>query len=124
VGDLRQLELADLARAAEVCRRPLGYAAVLAQEARADELTVRLEARDPNGQRQPQADLELEIYRSGQELNVMLSQVDNDLAPLLWQGHHAVWLNSADGQRCAPPADGASLEGLARRIRALITPGF
>ena len=120
--DLRTLELTQLARAAEVCCKPLRFAAVTVQEPRAEELSLRLEARSSQGERQPEADLELEVYHSGQEINVMLSQAHNELAPLLWQGQHAVWLEATGGQRCPPPEGAASLEGLARRIRALICP--
>lgn len=120
--DLRELDPSLLARAAELCCKPLRFAVVTLREAEADELTLRLEARDGEGERHPQADLELEIYRSGQELNVMLAHARNEEAPLLWQGRHAVWLDGSGGQRCQPPEDAASLEGLARRVRALITP--
>ena len=123
MGDLRELDLALLARAAEVCCQPLRFGVVPVQAPLADELTLRLEARDPLGERQPQVDLELEIYRSGSELNVMLSRANDSNTPLLWQGQHAVWVEAVNGQRCSPPEGGASLEGLARRIRALISPG-
>lgn len=120
--DLRALDLALLAKAGEVCCQPLRFAVVAVEPALADELTLRLEARDPSGVRQPQADLELEIYRSGAELNVMLSRASDETLPLLWQGQHAVWVEGSSGQRCSAPEGGASLEGLARRIRALISP--
>lgn len=120
--DLRELDRALLARAAEVCCQPLTFAVVPVGQPLADELTLRLEARDRSGERQPRADLELEIYRSGSELNVMLSQAHDETLPLLWQGQHAVWLEAASGQRCPAPQGSASLEGLTRRIRALISP--
>lgn len=123
MDDLRELDPALLARAAEVCCRPLRFAVVPLQAALADEWTLRLEARAVSGDRQPQADLDVEIYRSGSDLHVMLARATDPHAPLLWQGQHAVWLDGEGGQRCGPPADGASLEGLARRIRALISPG-
>lgn len=123
MGDLRELDPALLARAADICCKPLRFAVVPLQAALADEWTLRLEAREVSGERQPQADLDVEIYRSGADLNVMLARAADPHAPLLWQGQHAVWLNGQDGQRCPAPHGGASLEGLARRIRALISPG-
>jgi hypothetical protein len=79
-----------------------------------------IEARDAEGVRQELHDLELEIYRSGAELNLMLSRRADELAPLLWHGSHAVWMRAESGERCERPENGAALEALCRRIRALV----
>jgi len=38
---------------------------------------------------------------------------------MLWQGSHPVWMDG-QGLRCERPPDGAQLEALARRLRALL----
>jgi hypothetical protein len=61
------------------------------------------------------------IYRSGKELNLMLTRLADDQAPLLWHGHHPVWMQAASGERCERPADGAPFEAFCRRVRALLS---
>lgn len=121
-GQNLNLPLEQLARAADLCHQPWIHAARLLS-ADAGECTVRLEARNSAGERQPQHDLELEIYRSGADLNLMLSQVADEQAPLLWHGGHAVWLCSDSGEPCPAPPAGAPLEALGRRVRALLAGG-
>lgn len=116
---MRNLPLEQLARAADLALQPWSHAVRL-QDVDDDECTLRIEARDGQGQRQPDHDLELEIYRSGQDLHLMLSRVGDERAPLLWQGSHPVWLHADSGARCAAPADGARLEAFCRRLRALL----
>ncbi|RZO09379.1 hypothetical protein [Synechococcus sp. UW105] len=123
-----------IASAADVCRKPFRHAVVLLDDASAisdaprlltdllesgDDLRLRIECRDPDGERCPDEDLELELYRSGQDLNLMLGWWNQPDRPLLWQGQHPVWMNADSGQRCSAPEDGAPLEALTRRLRAL-----
>lgn len=116
------LPLEQLARAADLCLQPWLHAVRLL-EANPRECTLRIEARDAAGQRHAQQDLELEIYRSGQDLHLMLTRVADERAPLLWQGSHPVWLTADSGARCPAPVDGARLEALGRRLRALLVGG-
>ncbi|MBD2548064.1 hypothetical protein H6G65_00390 [Microcystis elabens FACHB-917] len=123
--DLCQL----VAAAADLCRRPLRHAVVNPEpltEAVGEELSLdlrlRLEARSPEGERLPVEDLDLEIYRSGEELNLTLAWREGEDRPLLWQGSHPVWMDGATGLRCSCPPHGAPLEALARRLRALLRP--
>ncbi|AFY27714.1 hypothetical protein [Cyanobium gracile] len=129
--DLCQL----VAAAADLCRRPLRHAVVnpdqgaISAEPGAEEegvdsldLCLRLEARTPEGERVPAEDLELEIYRSGDDLNLTLAWRQGEDHPLLWQGSHPVWMDGATGLRSHCPPDGAPLEALARRLRALLRP--
>ena len=81
---------------------------------------MKLDARYHGGERHWAADLELEIYRSGSSLNLMLGRPHQPLAPLLWHGQHPVWMDANSGERCERPPDGAPLEALARRVRALL----
>lgn len=72
--------------------------------------------------RLPAEDLELEIYRSGEALNLTLTWCHRDDQPLLWHGSHPVWMDGATGLRSGCPAQGEPLEALARRLRALLRP--
>jgi hypothetical protein len=118
-SNLQQL----VAAAADLCRKPLRHAVLLVGEAEScDDCCLRLEARHPDGERWPDGDLELEIYRSGGDLNLTLAWCQGPDRPLLWQGSHPVWMEAESGLRCERPADGAPLEALARRLRALLIP--
>lgn len=138
VQEHQQQELRELvARAADLCLKPLrhavrysgssadaaaqaGAAAQADAAAQARDCCLLIEARDQDGLRFPAGDLELEIYRSGQGLNLMLARLGDEQAPLLWHGSHAVWMQAANGERCDRPPDGAPLEALCRRLRALL----
>jgi len=121
-----------IAAAADVCIKPQRHAVVPvvgepnvsgAVDLTTDDAHLRIESRDPGGDRRPELDLELEIYRSGTDLHLMLSWWQKDERPLLWQGSHPVWMDGSSGQRCERPRDGAPLEALARRLRALLAGG-
>ncbi|MEB3319246.1 MAG: hypothetical protein VKO39_14050 [Cyanobacteriota bacterium] len=116
--DLRRL----VAAAADLCRKPLRHGVVLVSTAEDDDCTLRLEARSPVGERLVDQDLDLEIYRSGDDLHLTLAWRQDDTRPMLWQGSHPLWM-TALGERCACPSDGLPLEALARRLRALLAPG-
>lgn len=123
IGIAANTDLSRLvAAAADLCRRPLHHGVVQAGPAEPLECSLRLEARSPQGERLPEEDLELEIYRSGEDLNLTLAWRHDDSRPMLWQGSHPVWMDGS-GRRCPPPAAGAPLEALARRLRALLAPG-
>jgi hypothetical protein len=112
-----------VAAAADLCRKPLRHAVLLASEPSEHDCCLRLEVRSGEGERQPQHDLELELYRSGGELNLTLAWIADDTRPMLWQGQHPVWMDAV-GARCLRPAAGEPLEALARRLRALLAdPG-
>jgi hypothetical protein len=110
-----------VAAAADLCRKPLQHAVLpLGDVQRCDDCCLRLEVRRPGGERWPDEDLELEIYRSGGALNLTLAWCHDPVRPLLWHGSHPVWMDAESGLRCDRPADGAPLEALARRLRALL----
>lgn len=115
-GDLCQV----VAGAADLCRRPLRHAVRLRGEGTPLDCELVLEAREPTGERCPQEDLELELYRSGNQLNLTLAWLGEPERPILWHGSHPVWMIAASGHRCERPQDGAALEALARRLRALL----
>ena len=110
-----------IAKAADVCLKPWSHAVVLIDPSapeQIDDLHVRIECRDGDGQRCSDQDLELEIYRSGDEINLMLSWWDQPERPMLWHGRHPVWMDGTSGLSCPRPDGGIALETLARRLRA------
>ena len=120
-----------IAAAADICRKPLRHGVVPLSPDGLDaggwqpgcgDLCLRLEVRDEQGQRCPEADLELEVYRSGADLNLTLAWSGDEQRPMLWQGQHPVWMDPA-GSRCPAPPDGLPLEALSRRLRALLVQG-
>ena len=113
---------AAIAAAADLCLKPWRHAVlpVGSQQDNNGEIHVRLEAHCSQGERRPDHDLELEIYRSGRDLHVMVSWCQPPERPMLWHGRHPVWMDGSQGQRCERPLDGAPLEALARRLRALL----
>ena len=112
-----------IAKAADVCLKPWNHAVVLVDTSapeQIDDLHVRIECRDGESQRCPDQDLELEVYRSGSDINLMLSWWNQPDRPMLWQGRHPVWMDGASGQRCSAPQDAGPIEALARPLRALL----
>ena len=120
--------LLDLvAKAADLCLKPWHHGVRYSGEppqqlGDCSDAALVIEARDAAGERCPDRDLELEIYRSGDDLNLMLSSLNDPLRPVLWQGSHPVWMDGTSGERCDRPANGASHEALCRRLRALLNP--
>ena len=86
----------------------------------ADEWCLRIQPRQPDGQRLSEADIELEIFRSGEDLHLMMGWPEQPERPLLWHGQHTIWMDGSSGERCEPPPGGEALEALARRLRALL----
>jgi hypothetical protein len=120
-----------VAAAADLCLKPHRFAVVHQAPNAAssgegldpngdDDWALLLQARDGEGRRLPEEDLELEIYRSGERHNLMLCRCCPVGHPLLWHGGHPVWMDGVSGERCERPADGERLETLARRLQALL----
>ena len=124
-----------IASAADSCMKPWLHAVVLANDLEIGEINdqsidelfntesvdvvVRIECRSVEGSRHPENDIELEVFRSGKDLNLILSWCDRPESPLLWQGRHSVWMDPNTGKRCSAPQSGPTIESLARRLRAL-----
>lgn len=121
-----------VAAAADLCRKPLRHAVIDADtggtaarewataSAEGLDRCLRLQVRNAEGERLPQEDLDLEIYRSGTDLHLTLAWSCFEERPMLWQGGHPVWMDGASGARCERPEGGVPLEALARRLRALL----
>lgn len=115
--DLCQL----VAAAADLCRKPLRHAVVGAVHGDSLDLCLRLEARTPEGERVPAEDLELEIYRSGEDLNLTLAWRQGEDHPCC--GRAAIRSGWMGPRGCAAAAHPRGpLEALARRLRALLRP--
>ena len=117
--------LGEIAKAADLCFKPYRHGLRFSGEpptsiGECSDCALLIEARDGDGVRLPERDLELEIYRSGADLNLMLSWVSDEQAPMLWHGSHPVWMQASSGERCERPSDGAPLEALCRRLRAIL----
>lgn len=117
--------LQAVAQAADLCRKPWRHAARFGGDGPnsigdSSDCLVLIETRDADGTRQPSLDLELEIYRSGEALHFMVALGADQAAPLLWHGHHPVWMDAQSGIRMERPPAGAPLEALCRRLKALL----
>ncbi len=118
-----------IAQAADVSMKPWRHAVIendLAIDNSIDnsssfDLVIRIEARNQEGDRLQDNDLELEIYTSGDDINLILSWSTKPTKPILWQGKHSVWMDSVSGKRCQAPSDANLLESLARRLRASLS---
>ncbi len=115
-----------VAQAADICLKPLKYSVVDKQNISKGnlidepiELLMHIYCRTAEGVRVPSGDLELEIFTSGNDLNLILSWLEKPNSPILWHGKHSVWMDCNDGKKCDAPSDGEVLESLARRLRAI-----
>ena len=83
------------------------------------DISLIIECRNLEGIRIPKNDLELEIYASGNDINLMLTFINNPEMPIVWHGSHSVWMEPETGKQCQKPTNGIALEALIRRIKAL-----
>ena len=119
-----------IALAAEICCKPFKYSVVCQEDNHKeidtfelnDDLILILECRDIEGKRIFDKDIELEIYKSGDDFNIMINWVLTKDELVLWYGSHPVWINAQTGQRLSPANNTSTLESLARRIRAIFVP--
>ncbi len=116
--------LIEVAKSCDYCLKPWRYSVIdnsicpeNSSESTNIDLTLKVECRDQEGRRIPEHDLEVEVYRSGDDLSITLSWLSFPEQPILWHGKHSVWMDSSTGKRCQIPEGGASLEALARRLR-------
>lgn len=114
-----------IAAAADLCLQPHRHAVVgsdpIHLPSEPEDCCLRIQPRRADGERLPQQDIELEIYRSGDDVHLMLSWPEQPELPMLWHGQHPVWMDGESGMRCDRPEAGAPLEALARRLRALLS---
>ena len=113
--------IAEVAKAADLCMKPYVHSVFLENQLDddSDDLIFKIQSRNIDGEREESMDIELEVYKSGNEINMTISWkslIDN---PILWQGKHAVWMDSSSGVQCETPSYGKLFESLARRLKTV-----
>ncbi|AAP99890.1 MULTISPECIES: hypothetical protein [Prochlorococcus] len=118
--------ITEIAKACDLCMKPWRHSVVdnspkstPSSEDDFLDMTLRVECRDEDGERLPENDLELEIFKSGDDLSITLAWLSFPDRQILWHGKHSIWMDSESGKRSTMPNGGSCLEALARRIRAL-----
>ena len=115
--------ISEVAKAADLCMKPYAHSVFLENqlddENDLEELIFKIQCRNIDGVREESMDIELEVYKSGNELNMTLSWKSLIDRPILWQGKHSVWMDSSSGMQCEIPSDGKLFESLARRLRTV-----
>tara|TARA_Y100001968_G_scaffold94151_2_gene84600 strand:- start:5665 stop:6075 length:411 start_codon:yes stop_codon:yes gene_type:complete len=116
----------EIAKSADLCFKPLKHSVLNNQTIEKydfnildfNEIILKIECRNTDGVRCSENDLDLEIFRSGDELNIILSWHSFPLKPILWQGKHSLWMDANTGKRTTAPVDGVKLEAFSRRLRS------
>ena len=115
--------IAEVAKAADLCMKPYVHSVFLENQYEddgdLDDLIFKIQCRNIDGEREETRDIELEVYKSGKEVNMTISWKSLIDRPILWQGKHAVWMDSSTGVQCEPPSYGRIFESLGRKLRIL-----
>ena len=114
--------ITEVAKAADLCMKPYVHSVFLENQLDDDELDdliFKIQSRNIDGEREESMDIELEVYKSGNEVNMTISWKSLNERPILWQGKHAVWMDSSSGVQCETPSYGKLFESLARRLRTV-----
>jgi len=83
------------------------------------DVTFNILCRDLKGKRLKSFDLELEIYKSNNELILVVNKLNYPDEPILWSGSKNLWMDSKVGKKCIAPNYAFKLENLANRIKIL-----
>ena len=114
----------EVAKAADLCMKPYRHSVFLENQLNdnneLDDLIFKIQCRNIDGEREESMDIELEVYKSGNEVNLTLSWKSLIDRPILWQGKHAIWMDSSSGLQCETPSYGKTFESLARRLRTVL----
>ena len=115
--------IAEVAKAADLCMKPYVHSVSLDNQLSdfndIEDLIFKIQCRNIDGEREESMDIELEVYKSGKDLNMTLSWKSIIDRPILWQGKHSVWMDSSSGVQCEIPLYGKEFESLARRLRTI-----
>ena len=121
--DSKESLIAEVAKAADLCMKPYVHSVFLENQLdddnELDDLIFKIQSRNIDGEREESMDIELEVYKSGNEVNMTISWKSLNERPILWQGKHAVWMDSSSGVQCETPSYGQLFESLARRLRTV-----
>jgi len=120
--------ISEVAKAADLCMKPNAHSVSLENqlddENDLEDLIFKIQSRNIDGEREESMDIELEVYKSGNELNMTISWKSLIDRPILWQGKHPVWMDSSSGLQCEMPSNGKIFESLARRLRTIFKASF
>ena len=113
--------ISEVAKAADLCMKPYVHSVFLENQLDddSDDLIFKIQSRNIDGEREESMDIELEVYKSGNDVNMTISWKSLIDRPILWQGKHAVWMDSSSGVQCETPSYGKLFESLARRLRTV-----
>ncbi len=115
--------IAEVAKAADLSMKPYIHSVFLENKSNEDnvfnDLIFKIQCRNLDGEREESMDIELEVFKSGNEVNMTISWKSLIDRPILWQGKHAIWMDSSSGVRCDTPSYGIIFESLARRLRTV-----
>ena len=113
-----------IAKSADLTNKPFIHSVVKINGEYAIEedidLTVHILCRDKEGKRLEIYDLELELFKSNNELVLVISKLNFSDEPILWCGVKTLWMDSNNGKKCNSPKYSARLENLANRIKSFI----
>tara|TARA_B100000900_G_scaffold257012_1_gene219030 strand:- start:968 stop:1354 length:387 start_codon:yes stop_codon:yes gene_type:complete len=113
-----------IANAANLCNKPFVHSVV---KVKGDyffnsddiDLTLNILCRDIDGNRLEFYDLELEIYKSNNDLILVVTKLNFPDEPMLWCGPKNLWMDGKTGKKCNPPNYGFKLENVASRVKSL-----
>tara|TARA_Y100001970_G_scaffold50655_1_gene64071 strand:+ start:15897 stop:16280 length:384 start_codon:yes stop_codon:yes gene_type:complete len=83
------------------------------------DLTINILCRDIDGKRLELFDLELEIYKSNNDLVLVITKLRFPNEPMLWSGPKDIWMDGNTGKKCKPPDYAFNIENLASRIKSI-----
>ena len=128
LDDFKDGLITEVAKAADLCIKPYVHSVSLDNQLNdandLEDLVFLIQCRNIEGDREESMDIELEVYKSGNEVNMTLSWKSLIDRPILWQGKHAVWMDSSSGVQCEIPSYGKVFESLARRLRTIFKTLF
>ena len=123
IPDSKDGLISEVAKAADLCMKPYVHSVFLENQSddenNLDDLIFKIQCRNIDGEKEKSMDIELEVYKSGDEVNMIISWKSLIDRPILWQGKHAIWMDSSSGIQCDTPSYGKLFESLARRLKTV-----
>ena len=113
-----------IAKAADLNNKPFIHSVVKINGEYIDaseniDLTLNILCRDIDGKRLESFDLELEIYKSNNDLIIVITKLIFPDEPMLWSGPKNLWMDCKTGKKCNPPKYASKIENLAGRIKSI-----
>ena len=84
------------------------------------DISFQILCRDIEGKRQENMDLELELFRSSNDIVLVIAKLNFPEDPILWSGSKNLWMDSKSGKKCDPPTYSFRIENLANRIKTIL----